>query len=49
MNWAEIKRVLRRVGVDADKMMVGKRPLRDELDRIAVEYAELANQKILRP
>jgi hypothetical protein len=44
-QWEKIKHVLKRVGVDADTVTAGKRPLRDELDRLDAKYAELANRK----
>ena len=46
-QWAEIERVRHHAGVDADTVMIGKCSLRDELDRLAAEYAELANRKPL--
>jgi hypothetical protein len=45
-QWAQVKAVLARVGVDADAAMIGKLSLRDELDRLALRYAELANLKV---
>ena len=45
-RWREIKRVLARVGVDAESVQIDERPLRVELDRLAGQYAEASQQKI---
>ena len=46
-QWQEIKRVLARASVDADSVQIGQRSLRGELDRLAEQYAENSQQKIL--
>jgi hypothetical protein len=45
-EWLEIKRVLARVGVNADTVLVEQQPLRAELERQAARYHERANEKI---
>lgn len=46
-RWCEIKRVLARVGLDGDAVQVKGRPLRAELERLAGQYAERSQSKIL--
>lgn len=45
-TWNQVKRVLMRVGVDADNTQVKQHSLRVELDRLAVQYAERSRQRI---
>lgn len=45
-KWLQITRVLARVGVNADAVLVEQQPLRAELERQAVRYDERANEKI---
>jgi hypothetical protein len=45
-EWLEIKRVLARVGVDADTALVNQQPLRAELEQQRIHYGERANEKI---
>jgi post-segregation antitoxin (ccd killing protein) len=45
-QWQELKRVLARVGVDADSVQIKQLPLRVELDRLAEQSIE-RSQKIL--
>lgn len=46
-RWDDIKRVLSRVGLDADGVQIKERSLRVELDRLAAQYVEKAQSKIL--
>jgi hypothetical protein len=45
VRWQQIRDVCRRNGVDADKIMVRKTPLRTELQRLATRYVKCKTSK----